>query len=232
MKKDLKYFKSLKYKMVVEYLTDESIYLISFPDLPGCLMHGDDLNEAINKALVVKDEWVETAFEKGWAIPEPSIPLETSGRLTLRIPKSMQKKVIDRAEEEGVSQNQLIVTFIAEGLERFSIKESINEIIDTQNKIFERISVQSTQAITSNPYSQLIICAAETFVSAASENTASLLAYPQVLQRPKQEKVLAGSLRGLGYITNRPDYAVSRTGSANGESNLSIDDKEELRLEA
>jgi len=209
MKKDLKYFKSLRYKMVVDYSTDESIYLISFPDLPGCLMHGEDLNEAINKAFVVKDEWIETAFEKGWAIPEPSMPLETTGRLTLRIPKSMQKKVIDRADEEGVSQNQLIVTFIAEGLERFSIKGSVNGIIDTQNKIFDKISMQSAQAILSYPYSQWITYAAEPFISVASEATASLVAYSPVLQRPKQEKVLPWPLRGLGYIINRPDYAAS-----------------------
>lgn len=136
--KDIQYYKELNYKMILEFDPVDEVYFVKFPDLPGCIAHGSTPREAVDVALEVKGEWLETAIETGWAIPEPSLPLETSGRVTLRIPKSIHQKIIDRAEQEGVSQNQLILTYVAEGLERAS---SIN--------YFERGINQISQELTS-----------------------------------------------------------------------------------
>ncbi|GAB6269129.1 MAG: toxin-antitoxin system HicB family antitoxin [Smithella sp.] len=130
--KDIKYYKNLNYKMIFYYDAEDKVYIVQFPELPGCISHGKTAKEALKHAYIVKDEWLESAFDDNCIIPEPSLPLETNGRITLRIPKSIHQKLIDRAEEEDVSQNQLIVSLIAEGLERTNINNSIKEILQKQ----------------------------------------------------------------------------------------------------
>jgi antitoxin HicB len=148
--KDLNYYKGLHYKMVIDYDADEEVYVVRFPHLPGCIMHAETAEEAVRLGLQVKGEWLELAFRKGWTIPEPPADLEMTGRLTLRLPKSLHKKVIDRAEGEGVSQNQLILSFIAEGLG----KAETEDFLKIAAKQDEMISLfKAGQAVTAYPYS-------------------------------------------------------------------------------
>lgn len=148
--KDLSYYKSLHYKMVISYDKDEEVYVVRFPHLPGCIMHGETAEEAARLGLQVKDEWLELAFRKGWTIHEPPADLETTGRLTLRLPKSMHKKVIDRAEEEGVSQNQLILSFIAAGLGKAEKEDPLKK--DEMSGVFKAERAFTVQALTVSPY--------------------------------------------------------------------------------
>ncbi|MBI5676288.1 MAG: type II toxin-antitoxin system HicB family antitoxin [Nitrospirae bacterium] len=129
--RDLKYYKELHYRMVVEFHPEDNVYFVSFPELPGCIADGKTPTEAVKRALNVKDEWLEVAIESGWKIPEPSLPIETSGRITLRLPKSIHEKLVDKADREEVSLNQMILTYVVEGLERTSIKENIEQISET-----------------------------------------------------------------------------------------------------
>jgi antitoxin HicB len=102
--------------MEVEYDENDQVFFVSFPDLPGCLMHGKTFQEAVKAAQEVKDEWLAAAYEKGWKIPEPSRHQETTGRLTLRVPRYLHRKIMETAAKEGVSQNQLLLSFISEKL--------------------------------------------------------------------------------------------------------------------
>ncbi|MDP2277846.1 MAG: type II toxin-antitoxin system HicB family antitoxin [Nitrospirota bacterium] len=137
--RDLKYYKDLKYRMAVEFHPEDSAYFVKFPDLSGCIADGKTPEEAVKKALVVKDEWLAVAIESGWKIPEPSVLIETSGRITLRLPKTVHEKLVDKAEQEEVSLNQLILNYVAEGLERTSIKKSIEQISENISAGLNRI---------------------------------------------------------------------------------------------
>ena len=46
-------------------------YVISFPDLPGCLSQGETEKEALKNAEDAKREWLKTALEEGINIPLP-----------------------------------------------------------------------------------------------------------------------------------------------------------------
>lgn len=135
MSKNLEYYLSIHYKMVWEYDKDDEVYFVRFPELPGCLAHGKNEKEALKTALKVKDEWLEAAYASGWVIPEPSVAPETTGRVTLRLPKYLHQQVIDRAEEEGVSQNQLILSFIAQGFEKAGTEDSFKKIAAKQDEM-------------------------------------------------------------------------------------------------
>ena len=75
-KKTLEYYQNLPYSMTLIYFPEEksgdNAWVIRFPDLPGCIMHGETPEEALRKGLEVKNEWLKAALEEGWEMPEPS----------------------------------------------------------------------------------------------------------------------------------------------------------------
>jgi antitoxin HicB len=95
-------------------------YLIEFPDLPGCLSDGETIEEAITNGADAVRSWVDTAREFGDPVPPPSHPSDDaySGRWNMRVPKSLHRRLAERAKAEGVSLNTLAVTLLAEGLGR------------------------------------------------------------------------------------------------------------------
>ena len=60
------------YSMIVSWSEDDQCYLVSIPDLPGCMADGTTPDEAVANAKEVIAEWIETAKELGRAIPEPT----------------------------------------------------------------------------------------------------------------------------------------------------------------
>lgn len=61
-----------KYSMIVSWSEDDNCYLVSVPDLPGCMADGETPQKAVENAQVIIDEWIETAQMLGREIPEPS----------------------------------------------------------------------------------------------------------------------------------------------------------------
>lgn len=71
MEKNVDYYMSLPYKMVV--MEDaEGIYTAYFPDLPGCVTCGDTPDEIFANAKDAKRCWFKAAIEDGYEISEPS----------------------------------------------------------------------------------------------------------------------------------------------------------------
>ena len=61
----------MNYCVVLKYSQDDKSYIISVPDLPGCMADGDSPNESYENAKIVIREWIETAQAAGRTIPEP-----------------------------------------------------------------------------------------------------------------------------------------------------------------
>jgi len=108
------------YRFTVRPLTEDEGggYLVEFPDLPGCMSDGETVEEAIANAEDAKRCWIAAMKEAGRPIPPPSAePAEGySGKWQLRAPKSLHRRLVERARREGVSLNTLAVTLLAEGL--------------------------------------------------------------------------------------------------------------------
>jgi predicted RNase H-like HicB family nuclease len=102
--------------MEITFDENEQVYFVKYPDLPGCMMHGKTIEEAARLTEQVKNEWLKAAYEKGWKIPEPVKHRETTGRVTLRLPRYLHERIIEVAQEQGVSQNQLLVTYITQSI--------------------------------------------------------------------------------------------------------------------
>lgn len=102
-------------------------YLITFPDLPGCMSDGESQEEAIANGRDAFSTWVSARIDMGKEIPPPkwrpeTVPENVSGKFIQRVPKTIHAKLVRRAKAEGVSLNSLVLTFIAEGLGRKSAK--------------------------------------------------------------------------------------------------------------
>jgi antitoxin HicB len=109
-----------EYRFTIRPLSEEEGggYLIEFPDLPGCISDGETIEEAIDNGHDAQRCWIAAMKEAGRPIPPPAAePAEPySGKWQLRAPKSLHRKLAERAKREGVSLNTLAVTLIAEGL--------------------------------------------------------------------------------------------------------------------
>jgi predicted RNase H-like HicB family nuclease len=153
--RNIEEYKKMNYRVILEYRSQDHAYVARFPELPGCIAHGDTPQSALNYALKIKDDWLETAFDSGWSIPEPSEAPETSGRITVRTPKYMHKQLIGRAEEDRVSLNQLILSFIAQGLERATQEHVLKEVSAKQDKIIAFLAEKPTMEVSPPLYGVL-----------------------------------------------------------------------------
>lgn len=62
-----------KYSMFVSWSEEDQAYIVSVPELPGCMADGKTPEEAVKEAQIVIDMWIESALEDGETIPEPSL---------------------------------------------------------------------------------------------------------------------------------------------------------------
>lgn len=112
------------YAHVISPLTDEDGggYLITFPDLPGCMSDGETEAEAVTNGHDAFASWVSARIDAGKPVPAPAYRPDpapmVSSRFVTHLPKSIHAKLTERAKSEGVSLNTLVLTFIAEGLGR------------------------------------------------------------------------------------------------------------------
>lgn len=117
MKKDLDHYLKLNYEIVIRRLEEEEGggWLATIPDLPGCMSDGESIEEAVKNIEDAKRAWLATAFEAGRDIPEPKRE-EFSGKFVVRLPKTLHRDLVARAEKENVSLNQMAVYLLAYGL--------------------------------------------------------------------------------------------------------------------
>ena len=116
MKKRLERYMSLNYRMELIEDPHEGGYVISYPDLVGCLSCGETIEEAIENGKDAKKAWLTAAIEDGINIPEPVIIDDYSGQFRLRMPKTLHKCLADRAREEGISMNQYCIFLLSKNV--------------------------------------------------------------------------------------------------------------------
>ncbi len=93
-------------------------YLIQFPDLPGCIADGATPEEAMREGRDALKSWLGTMKALGRPIPPPGSAGRFSGKWVMRVPKSLHRRLTERAHDEGVSLNGLATALLAEGLGR------------------------------------------------------------------------------------------------------------------
>ena len=85
----------------------------SVEELPGCTSHGKTSDEALGGIQAAMAKWIGVALEEGREIPEPKSATSHSGRLLLRMPRTLHADLTRASEREGVSLNQFITDVLA-----------------------------------------------------------------------------------------------------------------------
>ncbi len=116
-KKDLDYYMNLVYKAEMTPEEDGSGFNVEIPLLKGCMAFGETIEDAYQSLIEVKRAWFEIALERGWKIPVPPVEeVKTySGKFNVRLPRYLHRELVEFAEREGTSLNQLVVALLAKG---------------------------------------------------------------------------------------------------------------------
>ncbi len=91
-------YMELPYRMEIVPDKEEGGYAVAFPELPGCMTCGKNLESAVSNAEDAKKAWLEAALEDGLD--------DYSGQFKLRIPKSLHRQLSEHSKREGISMNQ------------------------------------------------------------------------------------------------------------------------------
>jgi predicted HicB family RNase H-like nuclease len=97
-------------------------------EFPGCIAIGDTAAEALASLDGVAVGWVEAALEQCQKIPEPMENTGFSGKLVVRLSRSLHRKAAQIADREGVSLNHFIVNCIAENVGQHSTHSQMQRL--------------------------------------------------------------------------------------------------------
>ena len=111
--KTLNEYMAMSYRMEIVEDKDEGGFVVSYPDLPGCITCGEKIERAVSNALDAKRAWLEAALEDGIEIYEPDSLEDYSGQFKLRLPRSLHRALAEHSRREGVSMNQYCVYLLS-----------------------------------------------------------------------------------------------------------------------
>jgi predicted RNase H-like HicB family nuclease len=108
---------------------DDSGYIAIAPDLPGCSAFGRTQQEALEELQTAIEGWISAARAVGNDVPPPSRPsaASPSGRVLLRMPRSLHAQLAKQADNEGVSLNQYIVSLLSRRAAERTIMETLED---------------------------------------------------------------------------------------------------------
>lgn len=115
MRESLDFYLAQPYRFVVEPDGEDGGYVISYPDLPGCITQVEESSEIGPMAEEIRELWLESAWEdRSLEIPLPP-PTDFSGKFVVRLPRSLHRSLVEAAEREGVSLNAYVAGVLARG---------------------------------------------------------------------------------------------------------------------
>jgi predicted HicB family RNase H-like nuclease len=106
------YLKKPYARMVVP--EQDGSFRAEIQEFSGCIALAPTAAEALSQLEEVAAEWIDAALAKGQRIPDPTESAGYSGKLVLRLAKSLHRKAAYAANRDGVSLNQFIVGALAE----------------------------------------------------------------------------------------------------------------------
>lgn len=124
-----------RYPAQVFWSKEDEGFVAVAPDLPGCSAFGDTQQEALAELQDAIAAWIESARSAGNPIPEPSDPAreaEYSGKVLLRMPRDLHRRLASQSKSQNVSLNYYIVYLLTSASTQRSIEGSAAVDMDFQ----------------------------------------------------------------------------------------------------
>jgi len=126
--------KQPKYPKQVFWSDEDEGYIAIAPDLPGSSAFGESEAEALRELDDVIAGWIAAAKAIGNAVPPPSTPSKQhSGKLLVRMPRTLHRDLAEEASREGVSLNQYVVFVLSKRVSERSVLPAA--IIPAQSRV-------------------------------------------------------------------------------------------------
>src|SRR6266567_8585595 len=104
---------------LMEVVWDDDYWAATFPELPGLVAAADTWEDLEQKIAHAKESYFGAVLEAGLPIAEPGDRIEAaSGRVLLRLPKTLHWQAMRAAARDGVSVNTFLVSAVARELGR------------------------------------------------------------------------------------------------------------------
>ena len=130
-RRDLAFYLNLCYPVTVHEDPDGGFFA-EIEELPGCMTQGETLAEVFENIEDARQGWIRVTYESGQDIPLPRDMEKYSGKLLVRIPKSLHKSLALAAKREGVSLNLYITNLLAAGVHSDTIARPIDAILSNK----------------------------------------------------------------------------------------------------
>lgn len=129
---------------------EEGGFSANIAEFEGCFAQGETADEALSALHDTALEWIQAELEDNKEIPKPWIDQQASGKLLLRLPKSLHQTVIRLARREGVSVNQYLVSKIAAATSQDSVlaavEQRISQFTDQKWRAFQACRIAASTA--------------------------------------------------------------------------------------
>jgi predicted HicB family RNase H-like nuclease len=92
---------------------EDGPWVAQVEELAGCASRAETAELAASGIQQAMSDWIREALHEGREVPEPKPVDEHSGRLLLRMPRTLHAELTRLAEREGISLNQFITDALA-----------------------------------------------------------------------------------------------------------------------
>ena len=146
--KGIEYYMRLPYSILLHEVEDEGekFWIAEVPELPGCKSHGSTVEEAVKSVEEAKKDWILDSLKKGEEVPTPIERDRYSGRMLVRMSRSLHRSLALIADAENLSLNQLIVTMIAKEAGRLNVlnrvEDKVDNLLDKIDHVLEKEGVR------------------------------------------------------------------------------------------
>ncbi len=131
--KGIEHYMQLTYSILLHEVEDEGekFWIAEVPELPGCKSHGSTVEEAVKSVEEARKDWILDSLKKGEEVPTPVERDRYSGRMLVRMSRSLHRSLALIADAEKLSLNQLIVTMLAKEAGRLNILNRVEDKVDS-----------------------------------------------------------------------------------------------------
>jgi len=131
--KEIEYYMQLPYSILLHEVEDEGekFWIAEVPELPGCKSHGSTVEEAVKSVEEAKKDWILDSLKEGEEVPTPVERDRYSGRMLVRMSRSLHRSLALIADAENLSLNQLIVTMLAKEAGRLNVLNRVDNKVDS-----------------------------------------------------------------------------------------------------
>lgn len=141
-----------KYSVNVCWDNEDRCFIATCSEFPLLSAHGDSREEAISEFQIVLEMAIESFTEDNIELPNPKTTASHSGQFRIRVPKSLHRSLVQRAEEENVSLNTYVISLLSGN---HATREAYNDKIDMLERIVDNLTTHfASQRDTLQVYTQ------------------------------------------------------------------------------